>query len=176
MSLFTLPPAPRKRRAGWLADHNSTELERTVVERAFDDLGITEDPLGSNRGTRLDEWTKRSGLPPGQWWCAIWVGAVLADCGLKIPKSYPACDAWLPYMARVKTPPRSVCVVLYGLRKEKYEDAHHIGIVVRTSPVVLTIEGNRSLAGTASNNGVAVDIGPMTRRDILGYITLDKLK
>lgn len=176
MALITLAPRARNRRAGWLADHNSTDLERDVVERAFDDIGILEDPLGSNQGTRINEWTKRAGLPAGQWWCAIWVGAVLADCGLKIPNGYPACDNWLPYIDKVKVPPRAVCVVLYGLRKATNRlDAHHIGIVVRKDPLVLTIEGNRSFAGTASNNGLAVDIGPMTRRDILGYITLDKL-
>ena len=35
--------------------------------------------------------------------------------------------------------------------------------------MLVTIEGNRSFAGTASNNGIAVDIGPVTRKDILGY-------
>ena len=34
---------------------------------------------------------------------------------------------------------------------------------------MLTIEGNRAFAGT-SNDGVAVDIGPPNRKDILGYI------
>ena len=47
-------------------------------------------------------------------------------------------------------------------------DAHHIGVVVRLDPMVLTIEGNRGFAGS-TNNGVAVDIGPMLRRDVLGY-------
>ena len=42
--------------------------------------------------------------------------------------------------------------------------------------MTLTIEGNRSFAGTTSNNGVAVDIGPMLRKDILGYVSPERLK
>lgn len=164
MPFFDLKAEPWPRVAGWLYDGNSTELERRIVARAMCDVGITEVPLGSNRGTRIDAMVKRSGLPvqkQGWWWCAIWAGAVLADCGVKIPKGYPACDAWLPYL----TPKPTIgSAILYGVRG----DAHHIGIVVRLDPIVLTIEGNRAFAGT-TNNGVAVDIGPPMRKDILGY-------
>jgi len=50
-------------------------------------------------------------------------------------------------------------------------DAHHIGLRVRLDPMILTIEGNRGFAGT-TNNGVAVDLGPLNRKDVLGYFLL----
>ena len=40
--------------------------------------------------------------------------------------------------------------------------------------MVLTVEGNRGFAGT-TNNGVACDIGPMQRKDVLGYISPERL-
>lgn len=177
--LMTLKPAPPPRELGWLVPgHNCTDLGFAICERALKDIGILEVPTGSNRGTRIDRMTKRAGLPPGQWWCAIWVGAVFADCGALVPSGYPLTDNWLPFLreGRDRATPHPGDAVLYGLKKAgpvvSWGNAHHIGIVVRVpepgQPLVLTIEGNRSFAGS-SNNGVAVDIGPMLRTDILGY-------
>ena len=56
--------------------------------------------------------------------------------------------------------------ILYG----KPTDATHIGIVVRLEPMILTTEGNRSLAGAVTNNGIGVDIGPQNRKDVIGYV------
>jgi hypothetical protein len=180
MPLIELKAEPAPRLAGWLYEGNSTELGRAIVARAFLDVGITEVPLGSNRGTRIDTWAKRAGLPvsqngkangPGWWWCALWAGAVFIDCGVKVPKGYPSCDAWIPYLS---PDPIIGAAILYGLRKRNAAgkvtsiDAHHIGIVARLDPLDLTIEGNRGYAGT-TNNGVAVDIGPQQRKDVLGY-------
>lgn len=147
--------------AGWLDQSNSTELQRKIIVRAFADIGILEVPLGSNRGKRIDEYTRRAGSPLASWWCAIWAGAVFRDVGALVPEGYPSCDKWLPYLQRE---PVLGSAILYGVRG----NAHHIGIVARLSPLVLTIEGNRGYAGT-TNNGVAVDIGPLQRKDILGY-------
>lgn len=169
MALRKLTPDVWPADAGWLVPgYNCTPLGYAVVIRALKDVGILEVPLKSNRGVRIDAMTKRAGLAlpkdptkPGYWWCAIWAGAVMADAGSLIPVDYPATDKWLPYC----TAKREIgSAVLYGVRG----DAHHIGIIVRTEPMVLTIEGNRGYAGT-TNNGVAVDIGPMLRTDILGY-------
>jgi hypothetical protein len=86
-----------------------------------------------------------------------------------VPRGYPLTDTWLPW---VIDEPAVGAAILYGLRKKgpvrPDMDAHHIGIVVRLEPVLLTIEGNRGYAGV-TNDGVAVDIGPVVRNDILGY-------
>jgi len=171
MSLKLFPAGAWPTDAGWIdPEVNCTQLQYSIVIRALKDVGILEQPLGSNRGKRIDEYAKRAGVPPGSYWCAIWAGAVYADCGALIPMNYAGTDYWLPY---VVSEPVIGAAILYGLRKKgpvrDDMDAHHIGIVVRMDPMLVTIEGNRSFAGTASNNGIAVDIGPVTRKDILGY-------
>lgn len=163
---------------GWLVPPpsvgaNCTAIQYAVAQRALKDVGILETPLGSNRGVRIDRYLRRANVPESLittgkgWWCASQTGAVLIDCGVPVPTDYGSCDAWLPYL---EPNPSPVCVVLYGVKG----NAHHIGIVVRLAPLVLTIEGNRGYAGT-TNNGVACDIGPMQRKDILGYISPERL-
>lgn len=170
-ALQKIPAKPWPRIAGWLAvGHNCTDLQLRIVERAFCDIGILEVPLGSNRGTRLDAWNKRAGVPLASWWCAVWAGLVWADAGAKVPKWFPMTDHWIEHL---QPKPVIGAAILYGLKKKgpvsAKMDAHHIGIVARIEPLLLTIEGNRGFAGT-TNNGVAVDIHPPNRRDILGYI------
>jgi hypothetical protein len=175
-----IKPAPQVWPAdlGWLVpppskEANCTALQYAVALRANKDVGILEVPLGSNRGTRIDRYLRRANVPESLiqagkgWWCASQTGAVLLDCGVPVPADYGSCDTWIPFLEQKPAP---VCVVLYGVKG----DAHHIGIIVRLSPMVLTIEGNRSYAGT-TNNGVACDMGPMQRKDILGYISPERL-
>lgn len=171
MALVTVKREDWPREIGWLVPgENCTELGFRIALRAWKDIGIVEVPLGSNRGTRIDRYAQRAGSPLGSWWCAIWAGAVFADAGALVPKGYPLTDNWLPH---ITDKPVIGAAVLYGLRKRgpvrSDMDAHHIGIVVRLDPLMLTVEGNRGYAGT-TNNGVAVDIGPVTRKDILGYM------
>ena len=171
MTLLSIPAEPWPRDAGWLvAGYNCTELGLRIVHRALRDVGIVEDPLGSNRRIRIDAMTRRAGLVPPQWWCAIWAGAVFADAGAKVPAGYPLTDKWLPYITDT---PTIGAAILYGHRRRgpvrPDMDAQHIGIVVRLEPLMLTIEGNRGFAG-ATSNGVAVDIGPVVLRRILGYV------
>ncbi len=169
MGLIKLPAQPAPRVAGWLDGYNSTALQRRVVERSACDDGILEVPLGSNRGTRIDAMVKRSGAPLGSYWCAIWVGAVMLDCGLLVPQGYAAVDAWLPYM--VKSPCHGA-VVIYGPNPR---DGVHCGIVTRLAPLMLTREGNRGYAGSGTRNGVCVDQAPMARHDVLGYVPPERL-
>lgn len=194
--LITIPSVAYPRKFGWLvAGHNCSELAYEILIRADRDIGILEVPNGSNRGTRIDAMAKRAGFPPsknpkkeGPYWCAIWAGCVAADVGLRVPEGFPATDNWLPYVreGRWNAKPEVGDFVLYGRRAKgpvvSWGDAHHIGIIARVPEpehgqlLTLTIEGNRSYAGGASNNGVAVDIGEMTRKDILGYVSPETLK
>lgn len=174
MALYRAPAQTWPNLAGWLVPgENCSTLGYAIVQRAFDDIGILEVPLASNRGVRIERYLRRAGVPEDViaagkgWWCAAFVGAVFVDCGVPVPSGYASCDAWLPY---VEPEPAVGHAVLYGVRG----DAHHIGIVVRLEPMVLTIEGNRAFAGT-TNNGVACDLGPMLRSDILGYVNPQKL-
>lgn len=196
MPLMTIAPVVAPRKFGWLVPgYNCTQLAFDLLMRADRDIGILEVPNGSNRGTRIDAMAARAGFPPpkdpkaaGPYWCAIAAGCWAADVGLMVPKGFALTDEWLPYVKTGKwdAKPAPGDFVLYGLRRAgpvvSWGDAHHIGIVARVAEpalgqlITVTIEGNRSFAGTASNNGVAVDIGPMTRRDILGYVAPERLK
>ncbi len=196
MTLITIPAMTPPNKFGWLVPgHNCTPFALELLLRADRDVGILEVPNGSNRGTRLDKMAARAGFPPpadkkkeGPYWCAIWCGCVAADMGLKVPQGFALTDTWLPYVreGRWNAKPQPGDFVVYGLKKKgpvvEWGDAHHIGIVVRLAEpelgqhLMLTIEGNRSYAGTASNNGVAVDIGPMTRKDVLGYVDPERLR
>lgn len=167
--LVTLKPVEWPRENGWLDDYNSTELQRKIVARSSLDDGIMEVPPGSNRGVRIDAMTRRAGVPLGSYWCGIWVGAVYADCGVPIPEGYAAVDAWLPFM--VPTPTIGSAII-YGPNRK---NGTHIGIVTRLAPIKLSREGNRGYAGDNTNNGLAVDQGPILRRDILGYVPPEKL-
>ena len=174
MALTRRTAQPWPSTAGWLVPgDNVTALGYAVVQRAFADVGIVEVPPASNRGVRIERYLRRAGVPESLitsgrgWWCAAFVGAVFADCGVPVPADYGSCDAWLPY---VGTTASVGSAVLYGVRG----NAHHIGIVVRLDPMVLTIEGNRAFAGS-TNNGVACDLGPMLRSDVLGYVSPESL-
>lgn len=181
MTLVKLKPFdPPVRELGWLVPgDNCTALGYAICQRALKDVGILEVPFASNRGGRIDRMAKEGGYDLGSWWCAIFAGRVLIDCGSLVPNLYGATDQWLPYVERADkgAKPEPGDVVIYGLRKAgpvvSWGDGHHAGIVVRVpskdQPLTLTIEGNRSLAGTASNNGLAVDLGAMSRTDVLGY-------
>lgn len=196
MALHRIPALAAPRKFGWLVPgENCTATAYNLLLRADRDIGTLEIPNGSNRGTRIDQFMLRGGFTvprnpktEGVYWCALAVGAWCADVGLLVPVNYGGTDYWLPYVreGRDKATPQPGDIVIYGLKRNgpvvNWGDAHHIGLMARIAEpqigqfVHLTIEGNRSLAGTASNNGIAVDIGPMTRRDILGYVDPERLR
>lgn len=165
-----LPPAPFPSLAPWIPAADVSPAAR-VVRRALAYCGVTE--VGQNRGQQIDRWLRWANVPESLIlsgrgnWCAAFIGGVLREEGLQVPVDYAACDAWLPFLVPGVVP-RFGDIILYG---PSPTDAQHIGLVVDAPK--LSVEGNRSWAGASSNNGVAVDVGPILRRDILGYVPLD---
>jgi hypothetical protein len=174
MTLLVKPAQSWKREAGWLAiGENAEWIEYMAVRRALSDSGIMEVPWASNRGTRLDEYTERSGSALGSSWCGVYVGAVFADVGAKVPDWYGAVDNWLHDAV---PDPRPGSAVLYGPTPTNGE---HMGVVTRTKVGRpgrvarfdnLTCEGNRGWAGSNTNNGIGVFHGLQTRDDVLGFV------
>lgn len=158
-------------RPTWLGPDISP-LQAAIVEAARDRIGICEDPLGSNSSPEIDAMMDEFGIPRHQPWCAAFTGAVFHACGAAVPSTGPfisSCDQWLVWAKkeqRFTTTPTPGAAVLYG----KGDDAQHIGIVARVTPMVLTIEGNRGF-GTATREGLAVDLGPVAAGWVLGYVT-----
>jgi hypothetical protein len=64
----------------------ATDLARKTAEIASRDIGIMEDPPGSNRGPRIEEYLAYTGLPPGNAYCAsansLWVHEAAAELGI----------------------------------------------------------------------------------------------
>lgn len=151
--------------ARWLS-RDTPALARAIVQRALTDVGVVEMPPGSNRSGVIDEYNLRAGVPPGSYWCASAVGAWWKDCGAEVPPGYASCDAWLRWRGGLSPVPTPGAAVLYG----RPGDATHIGVVVRVTPVLLSVEGNTTLGGEFNRNGIAVDLKPVATGRVLGYV------
>lgn len=145
-------------------------LNRNIVKRALCDIGICEIPPGSNRSGRIDFYNQQTHAPLGSFWCASAVTAWYREAGADVPpKAQASCDVWMEWAKKEglwhKEPTYGAAVV-YG----KPGDANHIGVVVRLTPLLLSVEGNTSIGGEFSRNGVAVDLKEVSRSRVLGYI------
>jgi hypothetical protein len=154
--------------ARW-APPETPALALAVARRALADVGICEEPPGSNRGPQVDAYVQAVGAPLASFWCAAAVAAWFRDCGAAIPPTSAAsCDVWMGW-AKLnglwQSHPSIGAAVVYG----KPTDANHIGVVVRTSPLLLAVEGNTALEAY-SRNGVAVDLKLVNPARVLGYV------
>ncbi len=160
----------------WLPATVSRQAE-IVVREACAALGTLEDPPGTNRGPEIDEWNRRAGVPVGSYWCAAFAGEMWRRAGVEPPPGYAACDrlmAWGRATGRwTEHVPTLGALVLYGVPG----DARHVGIVVRTAPLVLSVEGNTTVEGSRlERNGTAVALKLVTADDpVLGYVHLTPL-
>lgn len=135
------------------------EYGKRFVELASKYVGVTEEPLGSNRGKLIDHWNTAVGVPVGSFWCASFVSAVVRDfekLGIDFPLQQSAsCDVWLKqakYNAITSIQPTTGALFLIC---PSPNDATHIGIVGNNVDGVWhTIEGNSNMGG--SRNGYAV--------------------
>jgi len=155
--------------AAWL-DGAVPALAQAIVRRAMCDIGIVEMPPGSNRSRRIDEYVAAVGSPPGSRWCAAAVAAWWRDCGAQIPPANAgSCNSWVAWSRQLKSwssIPVAGSAVVYGSNGI----ATHIGVVVRVTPRLLSVEGNTSLAGNSNPDGIAVAIKQVAASRVLGYI------
>lgn len=154
-------------------------LNLAIAKRAMCDIGICEDPPGSNRSGRINEYNSAAGVPAGSYWCASAVTAWWREAmeSLNLPVQLPpgsaSCDHWMEWAKttrRWQSAPQIGAAVLYG----HGNDAKHIGVIIRTVPLVLSIEGNTTVEGAnfgSSRNGVAVSLKEVTKTDpVLGFV------
>jgi hypothetical protein len=50
-----------------------TPLTEEALKTAISQVGVKEDPLGSNAGPKVNEYLASVHLPPGNFWCAAFV-------------------------------------------------------------------------------------------------------
>lgn len=159
----------RTQSAPWLG--SAIDLGVAVARRALLDVGICEDPPGSNRSTDIDEFLKRLGVPLGSPWCAAAVASWYDDVGLARPAGAGAarCETWRAWATEhnLWSPNPSIgAAVVYGTP----EHAEHIGVVVRLTPLIMSVEGNTSLDNSPQREGVAVDFKKVNQGWRLGYV------
>lgn len=139
----------------WLGTpgNTGTELGYAIARRAAQDIGVCEDPPGSNRGKQIDEYNLFAGSPLGSFWCATASGLWYRVSGARVPPAYGNCDKWLEYGKKwdcLHNEPAIGSLALYGTEV----DIIHVGVIVRTYPYTLAIEGNTTLEGFSRNGEV----------------------
>lgn len=163
-----MPSVPARSSAAWLPA-DTDPLILAIVKRALIDVGICEIPPGSNRSGRIDEYVTAVGSPVGSFWCAAALAAWYREAGAQTPPLEGAsCDRWMQWArgnGSWRTTPSPGAAVIYG----KGDDAQHIGVVVRTGPLLLSVEGNAAFH-EYSPNGLAVLLRLVAVDRVLGYI------
>lgn len=155
--------------ARWLAD---SDPGKRPVQRSLMDAFIMESPPGSNRGATIDSYNLACGVPVGSPYCGSSAAAWWRDSDLEIPPlpgdpfwpehklpsaygpaSTDAWYAWLLIAGRFTSKPAPGYVVLYG----KGKNPEHMAMIIRASPVVMTMEANTGLDGKYNREGVLFD-------------------
>jgi hypothetical protein len=162
--------APLPLLATWLPATTDAAVA-AIVRHALSRVGVCEAPLGSNRGPEVDAWNREGGADLAAFWCASFAAAMWRYAGFPTAGKGkdPNCDAlmgWAKATGRWSALPALGALTFYG---PKPTDATHVAIIVRTSPAILVVGGNERFGAIASRNGVAVQLRPEERKDILGY-------
>lgn len=148
----------------------------TAIRYALDNLGVLELPPGSNRSPRIDAWMAAVASPLGESWCAAFLAGVYRRSALPFPPSSAgAVHVWREWAQANGTwspadpadpGPEVGDAVVYDFAGDGQGD--HIGIVVRTDPLILTVEGNTDITG--SREGIGVFLQDRRGKGVLGYI------
>ncbi len=190
-------PQPWPSTAGWLPP-DTDQLVVAIVLRAFCDMAICENPKSSNRSGRIDTYNRRAGAPIGSYWCGSWATSVWVDAGADVPPEERASCDIIGRWARtclgcgVKNPMEQVEVcatchhpilwtntpqvgnlVLYTdharLPGSGDLHLHHVGLLIRHEPYLVSAEGNTSYSGF-SRNGEAVLVKLVDSSRVAGYV------
>jgi hypothetical protein len=163
-------------------------LQRVInVAAAEEQQHVREEPLGSNRGPRVDQYLRSAGIDPGTGsypWCAsfiVWCfdnAARQLGLASPVPRTAGVHDMWqkagragfrrIPYDAAIGDPsqvqPGHVFFIDTG------EGHGHTGLVVgRDGNEFQTIEGNTNELGGREGIGVFARSRPV-RQATLGFV------
>lgn len=167
---------------------------RLAVTRALCDFNVMEVPPGSNRGATIDQYNEAAGGRDGDPYCASSLTAWYRDAGLETPPMDPdwwidkklpylppcSCDAWWRWGTvthRITHDPTPGDAVVYGSTVERNGkmviDANHIGILIRRTPLLVTLEANTSADGKFNREGFCFDRKFIERTNtrLLGFLS-----
>jgi hypothetical protein len=159
---------------------------KVTLDWSLQNIGVCEDPPGSNRGPEIDAWAKEFGSPLASFWCALSVGKARQTGGLWIPlHDVGSCDEWYLEAEQqgllVKEPCHGAAVLYTNgkrLTAGRYAgrlDIVHIGTVLRMRPVLMSIEGNTTL-GKYDRNGYTQTLKEVDKARVAAYVLPEKAK
>lgn len=134
-------------------------VREAALRKAIGELGVHEEPSGSNSGPRVRQYQAATSLGGTGWpWCMAFVCWCYKQAGHKLP--YPTASVgyfvdWARTSGVSVTRPFRGDIVCYRFDADNWPD--HTGIVERVLAIrgkvfwVRTIEGNTSL--TSNDNG-----------------------
>ena len=161
-SLFAIPGVPEVKDPG-------KPLLAETLRVATTQIGVKEDPLGSNRGPQVDRYLKSVGAPLGSPWCAAFVYFCFqqASTGLGQPNPVIRTGSVLEHWNRAGSTGiprlgRDECMVTPSLVKPGMifiithpNGTGHCGLVESVTGTLLTsIEGNTNEIGSREGIGV----------------------
>ena len=137
-----------------------------VVKVATSQIGIMEDPPGSNKGPVVDKYLASVGLPPGLFWCAAFVYWCFDKAAVKNGRANPLVKTGHVMTHWNKTKGKKILTAEAVDKPSLIKPGHifmmntggssgHTGIIEKVEGgFVHTIEGNSNNAG--SRNGIGV--------------------
>jgi hypothetical protein len=188
---FTLPP--------WLNEASASQACLRTIAKALGTVGVMEDPMFSNRSPEIDLFNSLGGTNLGASWCSTAVsawwraGLNAANRSDLMPgngRGFARVADWIPWARQQRLWTQSSddgsatlgAIVIYApidwrreINQEKRDAlAHHCGLIVRTSPRALNVEGNTS-AVAFSRNGELCALKPTTRERIMGFVAFPNI-
>ncbi len=137
-----------------------------ALKVAITQLGVMEDPPGSNKGTIVNQYLASVALPPGLFWCAAFVYWCFDKAAIKLGKNNPLFKTGHVITHWNKTTGKKILTVDAIDKPSLIKPGHifmlntggssgHTGIIEKVDGgFIHTIEGNSNNSG--SRNGIGV--------------------
>lgn len=150
-----------------------TPLVSCIYTTAANELGVTESG-GNNKGKRVGEYLKVTGLPEGYAWCAAYVSWVLKQCDVKVKYSARAHDMATYNIIYKKLNgdkfPTNTdsSIYVFGIHTYSQKTYNHTGFIpdIRKA-AVYTNEGNTNSKGSSDGDKVEIIIRPIATIDVI---------
>ncbi len=149
-----------------ITDTASTRLLTEVLKEAVSQIGVMENPPGSNKGPEVNQYLASVGLQPGLYWCAAFVYWSFNEASKKLNRSNPLVKTGHVMSHWNKTAEKKILTVDAANNPSLIKPGHifilntggssgHTGLVEKTEGgFIHTIEGNSNNSG--SRNGIGV--------------------
>lgn len=147
-------------------EESSNKLLAEAVKVALSQVGVMEDPPGSNRGQKVEEYLASTGLGGGNFWCAAFIYWCFKEASENIGKPNPLFKTAHCMTHWNKTTGKKIAVADAVNKPSLVKPGHifilntggasgHTGLVEKVEGgFIHTIEGNSNPAG--SSNGIGV--------------------